>query len=101
MLVAEELGALGPLGGLVERGHVTARPDRVAVDDDGVVRPDRAAVRGRVHLVQQQPALVDLAEMDQRDGAPLPAAQLQRQVAVLAADPLGRLAEVPARRRSR
>ena len=94
VLVAEELGPLGPLRRLVERGHVAARPDRVAVDDDGVVRPERAAVRGCVHLVEQQPALVDLPEMDQRHGSPLPAAQLERQVAVLAADPLRRLAQV-------
>ena len=75
----------------------TSRVDRVAVDDDGVVRLDRAGVCGGVHLVEQQTSLVDLPEMDQRDGAPLPAAQLEPHVAVLAADPLSRPAEVPGR----
>ena len=56
-----------------------------------------AAVRGRVDLVQEQASLVDLAEVDERDRAPLPAAQLEPHVAVLAADPLRRRAELPRR----
>ena len=95
VLVAEELRALGPLERLVERRHFAARADRVAVEDDGVVGLERAAVRGRIHLVQEEPPLVDLAEVDQRDRAPLPAAQLEPQVAVFVADPLCSPAELP------
>ena len=94
VLVAEELRALGPLQRLVERRHFTARADRVAVEDDGVVGLERSAVRGRVDLVQEEAPLVDLAEVDERDRAPLPAAQLEPHVAVLVADPLCRPAEL-------
>ena len=89
--VAELGGAVGPLRGAVEIGHLAARADRVAVDDERRIRVELAPERGRARLVEQHLALGDLALLEERRALALDAADLEAPVREALADLLGRL----------
>ena len=89
--VAELGGAVRPLRSAVEIGHLAARTDRVAVDDERRIRVELAPERGRARLVEQHLALGDLALLEERRALALDAADLEAPVREALADLLGRL----------
>src|SRR6185503_15651918 len=78
--VAELGGAIRPLRGAVEIGHLAARADRVAVDDEGRIRVELAPEGRRARLVEQQLALADFAFLEQRSALALDAADFKAPV---------------------
>src|SRR6185312_7383038 len=76
---AELGGAVCPLCGAVEVGHLAARADRVAVDDECRIRVELAPKRRSARLVEERRALA------------LDAADLEASVREALADLLGRL----------
>src|SRR6185503_20600592 len=86
--VAELGGAVGPLRGRVEVGHLTAGADCVAVDDERRVRVEFPAERCGTRLVEQELALRNLALLEEGSALALDAADLQSAVGEALADRL-------------
>jgi len=91
--LAKVAGALRPLAGALEVGHVAAGADRVAVDDERRERVELAGQRGRARLVEEELPLGDLALLDEDVPLPLERADLEVAVAEAPSQLLGLLGE--------